>query len=1187
MNAMSLADAIILIPAYRPDKTLVSVVRQLAEAGFPHIVVVNDGSGPACDAVFAEVAAVPGVVLERHAVNLGKGAALKTGINRALCLFPDAVGIVTADADGQHLPADIRAVAETLLTHPRALVLGSRAFDGEVPLRSRIGNTLTRDIMETLVGSALTDTQTGLRGIPVAFAASLLKLTSSGYEFELDMLIAARQNSVEVLEHRIQTVYEPGNKSSHFNPAIDSMKIYFVLLRFTAASLVTALIDNLIFYLLWRRGAPVLVAQIAARSLAAAFNYIVVRRAVFQTRASHAATLPRFLTVFAAGGAISYGLIQFLVTTGHLPVFGSKIAVETLLFFANFLAQRDWVFLQPGSAAEKSARQPVSGRTLGLSLLLLVPLGVEIYGFATSHVLSESTWIFAGLPRFFLFLRFFLGLALVFGLFARRYFLPAVSLVILICSALAVGILPVATVLLFLFSTTITGWLLFGEETDPPLALLGGIAVWIALMYATARLPVHYPVVYVAVMLLPIAIGFRKSRRLAERCLAVLNPAAAPSVPAFFSLALLLCVLTADWLITLKPEASTDGLAMHLAIAMNIAKHHAYTIDWHHLVWALMPIGADFSYTAVYLPGGEYATHLLNFAMLALIATMLQRAARRFTGPAAAYLLAALFVSSPMVYLVTGSMFVENFVAAMVLGWVLALWRFEEERTASSLLLTAVLIGTSMALKTGALAIGLPGIVLLVALAFFGKAERKPAFAAIPIAALLALGLGAIPYVIAWRNTGNPFFPFAAANFESSFMGKGVKDVKFLVPLSWHMPFDLTFGTQHFFEGQNGSFGFQYLLFLPLAAVALIAAKSFRARSVAALGLIATVVVAASAPNARYFYFATPLLTLAFAAGFAWLRERDRHLFHACCGAALLASLANLWMLPTADWLHREFYSSPMFTERGRAEYLHHTAPIREVIAFINRHDTDGKTVVIADSSMLAGLEPPVHTVAWHDYQFDIAMEAAGLPLSALDVLRKANTGWLIVDRERHRQVAADPEDPLGSVVFLCGETAFTSANLSAVRLLPDCEARLEAARPTCPPGPPLRAGDKPDDRIDETDFRIHYLGPWGESGAFPETWNHTLRYANAGDSEACFTIYGTGFDYFYTKAFNRGFADLYVDGQLQSSIDLYSPATQWQASTRISGLPQGRHQISLRVPRRKNPAASDYYVDLDAVRVF
>src|SRR5262245_41546481 len=115
----------VVIPAYKPSAALLDVVRALSEKSAPAIVIIDDGSGPQYRATFDAVSKFPNVRLLRHAVNLGKGAALKTGFNYVLCEFPDAVGVVTADADGQHHPDDILRVGEALAENPGALVLGS------------------------------------------------------------------------------------------------------------------------------------------------------------------------------------------------------------------------------------------------------------------------------------------------------------------------------------------------------------------------------------------------------------------------------------------------------------------------------------------------------------------------------------------------------------------------------------------------------------------------------------------------------------------------------------------------------------------------------------------------------------------------------------------------------------------------------------------------------------------------------------------------------------------------------------------------------------------------------------------------------------------------------------------------------------------------------------------------------
>src|SRR4029077_1048749 len=137
------------------------------------------------------LAALPQVVVLVHAVNRGKGNALKTAFNQFLLTTPvDSPGVVTADADGQHLPDDVRRVAERLERSRSSLVLGGRTFEGDVPFRSRFGNTVTRGVVRLLLGRPIFDTQPGLRGIPRGFLPELVSQAEGGhYEFELEMLV--------------------------------------------------------------------------------------------------------------------------------------------------------------------------------------------------------------------------------------------------------------------------------------------------------------------------------------------------------------------------------------------------------------------------------------------------------------------------------------------------------------------------------------------------------------------------------------------------------------------------------------------------------------------------------------------------------------------------------------------------------------------------------------------------------------------------------------------------------------------------------------------------------------------------------------------------------------------------------------------------------------------------------------
>ena len=347
-----------LIPVYNPTEVLVNLLRGLAAEDFTAVIVVNDGSSAHYDRCFNEIRNLDKVCLLRHAVNRGKGAALKTGMNHAYCHLGDLLGVVVVDADGQHLVEDAVKVAAVLRQNPESLVMGVRIFDGAVPLRSKIGNTLTVSIFRLLTGKKLSDTQSGLRGIPKSMFPLLLKLSTNGYEFEIDMLLACKYTNRQIVEEPIRTVYLEGNKSSHFNPLIDSMRIYFVLLRYTLAGLLSAAIDYAIFILAFNLSGSISASQASARGVSMVFNYAAIKNVVFYSDQSTTDTLPKYLALVCVSGFVSYMLIKGLVMFTPLPVIAAKLLAEPFVFLANFAIQRDFIFTgQPGGAGNTSAGQ--------------------------------------------------------------------------------------------------------------------------------------------------------------------------------------------------------------------------------------------------------------------------------------------------------------------------------------------------------------------------------------------------------------------------------------------------------------------------------------------------------------------------------------------------------------------------------------------------------------------------------------------------------------------------------------------------------------------------------------------------------------------------------------------------------------------------------------------------------------
>ena len=226
-------NSVILIPAYEPDEKLINLVNDLFGLSFYKIIVVNDGSSEKCSYIFDIIKERFNCIIINHLQNRGKGFALKTGMKEILKMDKNIIGCITVDADGQHLPKDILRMGETFESNKHSLIMGCRDFQSKkVPAKSKIGNMITRTIFKSITGKYLSDTQTGLRAIPKEYIDRFCVLRGDKYEFEINMLMEACRSNIDIQEIRIDTVYIDDNRSSHFKPVTDSIKIYKEILKF-------------------------------------------------------------------------------------------------------------------------------------------------------------------------------------------------------------------------------------------------------------------------------------------------------------------------------------------------------------------------------------------------------------------------------------------------------------------------------------------------------------------------------------------------------------------------------------------------------------------------------------------------------------------------------------------------------------------------------------------------------------------------------------------------------------------------------------------------------------------------------------------------------------------------------------------------------------------------------------------
>ena len=342
----------LIIPAYKPAKELLGLLKQFEGSDDFLPIVVDDGSGPEFSPIFD--ALPPGVTLLRHPENKGKGAALKTAFRHVLENCPQCDQAVTADADGQHRYEDILRVCKTSTSHPDALVLGSRRFEGKVPFRSRFGNGITRKVFSVASGVSVYDTQTGLRACGREVFKGFVDIPGDRYEYEINMLLTAAQSGIPIIEEWIETVYLNDNASSHFNPFRDSLKIYMCIFKFAASSLLAFAIDYVLVLLLsaltksWPARTSLNFSVIVARLISATVNFTVNRKVVFKGNETVGKALAKYAALAAVVLALNLALMHLLTIRLGWPIALAKIIVEVLLFCMNFVVQGRFVYRKRG-----------------------------------------------------------------------------------------------------------------------------------------------------------------------------------------------------------------------------------------------------------------------------------------------------------------------------------------------------------------------------------------------------------------------------------------------------------------------------------------------------------------------------------------------------------------------------------------------------------------------------------------------------------------------------------------------------------------------------------------------------------------------------------------------------------------------------------------------------------------------
>jgi len=213
----------ILIPVYNECKEIGRLVESLKRKNFD-VVVVDDGSTDDS----GKAAQEKGAIVIRHDQKQGKGRSLQDGFESIL-KENKYDGVITIDGDGQHDIEDIEQFLVKAREYPGSIITGTRMTNPQgMPLVRLLTNRLMSGVISFLCRQKIPDTQCGFRFIS-ASVLKQLKLTSSDFQIETEVLIKASKKGFKIYSVPIKTIYR--GEASKINPIVDTFRFLVYIIK--------------------------------------------------------------------------------------------------------------------------------------------------------------------------------------------------------------------------------------------------------------------------------------------------------------------------------------------------------------------------------------------------------------------------------------------------------------------------------------------------------------------------------------------------------------------------------------------------------------------------------------------------------------------------------------------------------------------------------------------------------------------------------------------------------------------------------------------------------------------------------------------------------------------------------------------------------------------------------------------
>lgn len=514
-----------------------------------------------------------------------------------------------------------------------------------------------------------------------------------------------------------------------------------------------------------------------------------------------------------------------------------------------------------------------------------------------------------------------------------------------------------------------------------------------------AHLPVNYPGIYAVAMILPIILCWVKCANYWQTLFGLMQKNHFDSSYIWLDVGIVVIVLI-HFVTALMPELGHDALAMHLFVPAQMASRHQWGFDADKYVWAVMPMLGDWIFTIGYMLAGETASRLINIGFILALGLLVHKLVLWAGGNSKGARWAALiFLSTPLTYTESSTLFIESVWATFIVAGTLTLLysTASQDKFKSLILLVALFFGFAAATKAVTLTI-LP--VMLLILIWHYKCWLREVSLSLWLKVVgIFLVFGLIPYITAWWITGNPVFPFfngifqspyyPASNFDSSsIFGRGV---------TWDILYKITFDSGKYLEASVGASGFQWLLLLIPTSIILLFGKHRKGIALLLVGLLVVMLVFQSVSYFRYAFPAWAILAAAMGLAIGIVSDKFKPIEVVWTTVAILCISLNILFLSSGA-PYRDFPLISIWSKLNRDTYLEGHLPIRNAVELLNNINRGRTPVAIFSAPLTAGIESDVLYPNWYNFRFQADINAANKVEEIAGVLLSRNVEYVVLD---------------------------------------------------------------------------------------------------------------------------------------------------------------------------------------------